>query len=195
MELLALLRTRYPKASHALFEQVGDTTGYRQRRHADALVLELWPSLGLHLMGFEVKTSRGDWRRELRDPRKAEAISRYCDTWWVVAPEGVVGPSELPVGWGLLEPVPGGHPSDPAWSLRQRVEAVQAEPRPALDRGFVAALLRAAAGPEVPPDARRVWKLLERLVEARPNCYAGRTGRRCGFCAWCRARRYLDAPK
>jgi hypothetical protein len=197
VELVALLRARYPKASHALFEQVANATGASHRRSADALVLELWPSDGLHLLGFEVKVSRGDWRRELRQPRKAEAISRYCDTWWVVAPEGVVGPSELPPGWGLLEPQAVPPPVGAgalAWQLRQRVAAVQVDPRPALDRAFVAALMRAGRV-EVPPDVRKTWRLLERLVDARPNCYAGRSGRRCGFCAWCRARRYLDAPK
>jgi len=52
----------------------------------------LWPSRGLHLMGFEIKAGRGDWLRELKDPGKAEGIAAYCDQWWVVAPAEVIVP-------------------------------------------------------------------------------------------------------
>lgn len=54
--------------------------------------------------GFEVKVSRSDWLRELADADKAEAWSRYCHHWWLVAPREVVRPGELPDGWGHLAP-------------------------------------------------------------------------------------------
>jgi hypothetical protein len=50
----------------------------------------LWPSRGLKLMGFEIKAGRGDWLGELRNPRKAESIARFCDQWWVVATQDVI---------------------------------------------------------------------------------------------------------
>jgi hypothetical protein len=152
-ELVDLLRRRYRSVykgrdRHALLEQVGNATGFSCNRHADAVVMELWPSDGLNLHGFEVKVSRGDWLRELKDPGKADAIARYCNCWWVVAPPNVVGPSELRPGWGLLEPWYA-RPVGAIPELRTRVSAVPVTPAPVLDRKFVAALLRRAA--RVPP--------------------------------------------
>lgn len=83
--------------------QVRNATGYnRVTRTADALAMSLWPSRGLHLHGFEIKVSRHDWLRELKNPEKAEEIAQYCHFWWVVAPDGVVPAEEVPANWGLL---------------------------------------------------------------------------------------------
>ena len=49
--------------------------------------------------GYEVKVSRGDW---LRDQKIAE-YAKHVHLMFVVAPEGIVQATELPVGCGLLE--------------------------------------------------------------------------------------------
>jgi hypothetical protein len=85
------LRARFQPPAYAWLPQVGDSTGL-VRRHADAIVMGLWPSRGLTLMGFEIKAGRGDWLRELRDPRKAEEIAAFCDEWWIVAPQDAIVP-------------------------------------------------------------------------------------------------------
>lgn len=100
-EIRALLRARYPAPEWALIEEVADRTGGASN-YADVLAMNLWQSRGHALHGFEIKASRSDWLRELKKPAKAEAISKYCDFWWVVAPKGVVVERELPVSWGLL---------------------------------------------------------------------------------------------
>jgi len=69
---------------------------------ADAISVDTWRSGGYAISGYEVKCSRSDWLRELRDPGKAEVWKRYCARWWLVALPGVVE-DDLPVGWGLLE--------------------------------------------------------------------------------------------
>lgn len=97
------LRKRYPPAEYALFFEVANKTGSGRDRSADAIAMSLWPSRGLAITGFEIKASRGDWLREKRKPAKAESIARFCDFWYVVAPEDVVKPDELPEAWGLLE--------------------------------------------------------------------------------------------
>jgi hypothetical protein len=102
-ELFQALRPRYPAQEYALLPQVANATGANSRRHCDALALSLWPSRGLHLSGFEMKSHRGDWLRELRDPAKAEDIAQFCNYWWIVAAEDkIVQDGELPEGWGLL---------------------------------------------------------------------------------------------
>lgn len=55
--------------------------------------------------GFEVKCSRSDWLREIAQPDKAMAWSRYVHCFWLVVPDkALVKPGELPEGWGLLAP-------------------------------------------------------------------------------------------
>lgn len=87
-EVIEALRNLYPAQSYALLEQVGDGTGWSTHRHADAVVMSLWPSRGLTLTGIEVKVAKMDWKRELAQPEKAEAVASYCDFWMIAAPSG-----------------------------------------------------------------------------------------------------------
>lgn len=101
--LYAAFLDRYPRAEYAFMEEVcEDVIGGKRR--ADAMVLNFWSSRGRELQGFEVKSYRGDWLREKKDPSKAEALARYCDRWWIVddSEEDIVKKEELPPTWGLL---------------------------------------------------------------------------------------------
>lgn len=105
----AALRLRHPASSArgaargALLEEVRNATGFAATRSADALAFSFWPSDGLTLIGYEIKASRADWIRELKDPEKSFAFARYCDFWWIAAgTTKVVDVEELPPGWGLL---------------------------------------------------------------------------------------------
>jgi len=105
-EMIAALKVKYRPPAYALLPHVRNSTGYPSvTRTADALVMSLYPSRGLTLSGFEIKVSRSDWLRELKDPAKAEEIARHCDYWWIVAGEAdLVKLEELPPSWGLLVP-------------------------------------------------------------------------------------------
>lgn len=92
LDCLVLDRHRlYPKA-----EYVRDADGHVHTRYAHP---PLFP-----VLGFEVKTSRADWLRELKNLSKAQAWQRYCSHFFVVAPRGVVRDEEVPVGWGVMVP-------------------------------------------------------------------------------------------
>lgn len=136
-DILVLLHEKYAPPAWSFFPQVPDGTGALKVRCADAAAMSLWPSRGLHLHGFEIKVSRGDWLRELKDPAKADAIAQYCDFWWIVASDKEVAQSEeLPPAWGLMV-VRG----------KQVVAVKQAEQRQdalAPDKPFLAGLLRRA---------------------------------------------------
>lgn len=136
--ILVALGERYKAPEFALLPQVRNATGYaRTTRTADAIAMSLWPSRGLELHGFEIKSARHDWIREVRDPAKAEEIASRCDRWWVVAgAEDLVQPGELPPTWGLL--VRRGN------ALAVAVEAPKLDSAP-IDRPFLAALLRKAS--------------------------------------------------
>jgi hypothetical protein len=134
--LFKLIKERFSAPSYAVLRGVSDSTGTYKSRQADAIAMGIWPSRGLDLHGFEIKSDRRDWLREMKDPAKAEPIARYCDRWWlVVADAKMVRDGELPETWGLLAP------DDKAAKLRTvkeapKLEAVQ------LSRQFLAALLR-----------------------------------------------------
>ena len=114
----------------------GGGVGEPALRTADAIVVDLWPSSGNLVHGFEVKVSRSDWLAELRDPSKAEAIRRYCDHWWLVVPDASIVREGLPEGWGLLAVGSDGR-------LRKRIDAPRLKREP-MPPGFVASLLRAS---------------------------------------------------
>lgn len=75
-------------------------------RRADAVHIGLWASRGAGTVEVcELKVSRADWLKELKDPKKAEAWWPYCHAFWLVVPcEGIVRDDELPKGWGLMMP-------------------------------------------------------------------------------------------
>lgn len=135
-DIMAALAERYPAEEYALLPQVANATGGYANRFADALALSLWPSRGIRLHGFEIKVSRSDWRRELRNPAKAESIASRCHYWWIAAPAGIVPLEELPSTWGLLELRDG--------KLAATRQAALLEPEP-ISLPFLAGILRAAA--------------------------------------------------
>jgi hypothetical protein len=138
-EVVNALKAKYEANAYAFLEQVGDGTGARLHRWCDALVMSLWPSRGLDIIGIEIKVRRSDWLKELSLPQKADAIARYCDYWYVaVGDENIVQNGELPSTWGLMVPRADG-------KLYCKKEATKLEPLP-LSREFLAAVLRQATG-------------------------------------------------
>lgn len=133
----AALRARFCGPEWALFFEVADATGARHRRWADAIAINLFPSRGLEIHGFEVKVSRSDWLRELRNPEKSVPVQQYCDRWWIVAPAATIASGELPSTWGQFEALTGG-------KIRQIVAAPKLTSKP-VTREFVAAMLRRAS--------------------------------------------------
>lgn len=153
----AALAKRFPSPEWATFFEVRDDAGFKARRSADVVAMNTWPSRGLSVHGVEVKISRSDWLRELKDPAKSASIQRYCDRWWLaVSDDSVAKLEEIPETWGFLV-------------LRGKV-LVQAKDAPTLtsaplDRGFVAMLLRNATSGMVPNAT--VQELVEERTEAR----------------------------
>lgn len=134
--LSALADGPYRTPAHTWLYEVGNATGSRCDRHADALVISLWPSRGIWFAGVEAKVSRSDWKKELDQPHKAAAIQRFCNYWWVAAPAGIIELSEVPETWGLYE----------IEGKRAKVskQAPKLEPEP-LSATFVAAIMRNAS--------------------------------------------------
>jgi hypothetical protein len=144
-DMLDLIHARYSVDAgngprYVVAEHVRNQGGFGWEatlRTADAIAVDLWPSSGHLIHGFEVKVSRSDWLTELRDPEKCEAFKPYCHHWWLVVPDASIVRDDLPVGWGLLSI--GG---DGRLRIRRRAPKLDPQPMPFT---MTAAMLRAAS--------------------------------------------------
>ena len=118
---------------HLIAFEVNEGTGGASGRRADAVSLELWPSNDYKIVGYEFKVSRADWLSEMKQPEKSQAISCYCDEWYLVAPKGVLGIDELPKTWGYIQV------SEKRLTTKIPAPARSSEP---VSRPFMASLLR-----------------------------------------------------
>lgn len=153
------LTDRWVRAEH-----VQSGLGYRNgARVADFVAADRHNStMALH--GHEVKVSRADWRNELKDPTKAEAIKKHMDYWWLVVPDAsIVKDGELPADWGLIVLTNG--------KLRAKKSAPRLTPAP-LPLDFTIALMTAAA---------RTGQR-EPLHRDAPVAYVKTWDQKCGFC-------------
>lgn len=108
IDLYSALRERYPLPKFAFAVEVPDGTSVDKVRTCDALAIGCWKSVGVSIIGHEIKRSRSDWQKEMQDPSKAEAWKQYCHEWYLVALKGVAKLEELPPSWGLIEPAGSG---------------------------------------------------------------------------------------
>ena len=165
--LQQMIRKRHDGPAWIVFSELADATGGTCSRHADMAALGLWPSHGQKLIGYEMKHSRGDVQKELKDPRKADAVGKFCDEWWLVISDvAIIDGLVLPETWGVLAPK--------NQVLRVVRKAPTLKPKP-ITRGFVGAMIRNVTSSWVPrathsamlEDAHQ--KLTTKLVEERSN--------------------------
>jgi len=139
-DMYYLLRKRYAPTEWAIFRHVANATGGQKKRIADAIAMNLWPSRGLSIHGFEIKVTRRDWLGELASPEKADEIAKYCNFWWLVIPDlSIIVDGELPESWGLLTMGSG----DRLTVMRE--PAPQPDVPTDIPRSFLASILRKAS--------------------------------------------------
>lgn len=155
-DIRVAIQRQWPAPEYAVLFEVGDATGGRAARWADAIVMGLWPSRGLMLHGMEIKVFRSDWLRERQKPEKAENIAARCENWSLVTCGGVVNsPDEIPPGWGWYE-------FDGKRLVMHKAPPLKADVAP-IDRSFLAALLRRAAKTD---DAMLNAEVAKRMADA-----------------------------
>jgi hypothetical protein len=127
-----MLWNRYTeKGEYVFLFDVPDCVGTSSNRRCDGVAIGMWGSTGRLIHGFEVKMSRSDWLRELKDVTKADPFLERCDRWWLVTGHAAVAKAEeVPAAWGWMVATKSG--------LR---------------------IQRPAAPLPVPSDLRRVWAL------------------------------------
>lgn len=155
LAIMNALRAKFAAPEWAWFEEVPNGTGGASRTRADGIAMNMWPSRGLEVAGFEVKVDRTDWKNEKKNPEKAETIARFCDRWWLVVDDlAVIGDHDVPGVWGIYL-VKGG-------KVRVHREASELDAAP-MSRAFVAALLR--KGSEDTAEMRAKWTSPDALHE------------------------------
>lgn len=174
-ELLLLLGRRHARqgnggsGEYAFLTHVRNDGGFAANRTFDAVSVSLWPSRGYEIHVFEVKVSRSDWLRELKDPAKSNDAWALGDRYSIVATAGVVDPAELPAGWGLVEAY-GAKLTDQGLEGR-KLRTVRAAdyhgpktraPERTISRGLLVAMLRrAGAVPDQETPSEKVLRAAE----------------------------------
>jgi len=94
----------WPRSEYIHLSEVQDGTGYARSGAADGVIIPIWPSRGHCMIGIEIKVSRGDWLKELKQPRKADAFFKKCYQWYLVTmgKDNIAQPEEIPQPWGHI---------------------------------------------------------------------------------------------
>lgn len=140
-EVKAALLKRHPSPEWARFDELRDSAGFAAQRSFDLWVMNTWPSKGLKSVVYEIKVSRGDFMKEIKNPKKRESAEGLSNEAYFAAPTGLLKEHEIPEGWGLVEVSESG-------TTRARKLATQRKGLDFFDPHFVAALLRRAAEKE-----------------------------------------------
>lgn len=103
-EVNQMLWNKYTeKGEYVFLFDVPNVVGARQERRCDGIAVGMWGSTGRLIHGFEVKTSRSDWLREVKDVSKADHFIEQCDRWWLVTGDiSIAKPAEIPDAWGWM---------------------------------------------------------------------------------------------
>lgn len=117
-DIMSVLRSHHTPADQwAYFEELRIGTGYGkgQEQRLDAWAMHLWPSHRFSRWTFEVKVSRSDFLREIRDPMKRRPGLLYSNLFYFVTPAGLVKPAEIPPECGLIEVQANDDPLSGGW--------------------------------------------------------------------------------
>jgi len=100
-KLHEILKTKYPDTECVVVKEVADSTS--RNRYLDYMVINLWESRGQSIIGFEVKSHRNDWLKEMKSPAKQELHAPYCDYFYLLTTsENVAKVEEIPENWGWM---------------------------------------------------------------------------------------------
>lgn len=140
----ALLHKRYEDhRRYAVAEEVGNATGLEQTRRLDMVVVDCYKSNDYCLEGIEVKVSKADLRKELRDRAKHNIFFKNLDYYSLAAPASIVDEETIPKHWGLylIDQYP--NEDQPHLRVYRNPLSLHDKQRKTLDRSFAVCLMRA----------------------------------------------------
>lgn len=103
-----LLRLRHsePIGAWAFFDEFMPGIGMAQfgaGTRLDGWAMNVWPSNGYKTIAYEIKVSRSDFLRDIKDPGKRAWALTFTDEFYYVAPRHLISAKELPDDCGLIE--------------------------------------------------------------------------------------------
>lgn len=151
-----LLRARHAEpgkawSAWAFFDEFipGTGTSREAGTRMDGWAINVWPSGGFVSIAYEIKVSRSDFLRELKDPYKREWALTFSDEFYFVAPIGLIDRAELPPDCGLVEVKRGGQrggmyklEDGREFDMRVKVKPAPRTKRPAPTWALLAAVAR-----------------------------------------------------
>ncbi len=160
----------------AFFDELRFATGgFNGGQAIDAWAMAVWPSMGWETFSYEIKSSRGDFLREIRNPEKRGPALEISNYFYFVTGLDVAKPQEIPeeCGWMVVGP----HGDE----IRAKV-VISAPLRKsgAFTEKFVASILRRAARlerlfEEYDENVEKMSKALE--FYANPDNWIDETGK------------------
>lgn len=144
----ALRRHHQPTKGWVTVTEVRVATGFygavrvdneilNREQRIDFYALQTWPSKKYERIAYEIKISRADLLKELREPCKRHAAELLANRFVFACPTGLMRRSELPEDCGLIEVRPDGS----VYTFRQGTWRDRPEPPLA----FVASMMRNAS--------------------------------------------------
>ena len=156
-DILSTLRDRHDGPEWLFFPELRLGTGYALRCNGrkvlsevesriDAFAMNCYPSKRCQRVAYEIKMTRSDFIREIRQPLKRRPAMLLTNLFYFVAPDGVLAVEDIPAECGLLvvKDKPTGYTH---CSLKETVPAPWRDTGPA-PWHFVAALGRRIAETE-----------------------------------------------
>lgn len=135
-DIVRALHNKHQAPEWASFEEMPVGTGHFLKNYIDFWTISCFPSTGFRVVAYEIKVSRGDFMREIQNPRKRKAAEEISSESWFVVPQGLIKPEEVPEPWGLAYVQSGG-------KVVRKLVAKQREFAP--DLTFLAAAARRSA--------------------------------------------------
>ena len=143
-QIVELLYKRHSGDDWLCFDEVRIGTGYGKdaEQRLDFWAIEAIPSKRFRRAAYEIKISRSDFLKEIRNPYKRRRGLLLSNEFYFVAPVGMIKPDELPIEAGLIEVR-----THQGWGGGFYLDTTHAAPwrdTPAPPWSFVCALIRRA---------------------------------------------------
>jgi len=129
VDLKRAIRHRHSGRGAVLIEELRTACGFvgGAERYMDVWAIEANASKGCTAQAYEIKASRADFLRDVKQPLKQRGARLFSDQFWFVTPPDLLKAEEIPDWAGLLEPYPQSNGLFESWEqwpiLRQVVPA------------------------------------------------------------------------
>ncbi len=102
--LRRLIAWRSNGGQYVVVGAVRTARGFNSSRTVDAIEVGLWPSRGHRFTGYEIKVSKSDFRRELKDAEKGQESAKFLSAYSLAVPKSLgIAAGDVPDDWGLVE--------------------------------------------------------------------------------------------